>query len=148
LILQNDFSSRIRAVIKKVLQIFLGITLIYTGSLHLTSRRQEFQAQVPPWLGLDPDFVVLASGFVELGLGFALVTLWKFREEVGLATALFFIIIFPGNLQQYFDGINAFGLDTDGKRAIRLLFQPLLVFWALWSTRAFRKYLVRPRRRS
>ena len=118
-------------MIKKVLQIFLGITLIYTGSLHLTSRRQEFQAQVPPWLGLDPDFVVLASGFVELGLGFALVTLWKFREEVGLATALFFIIIFPGNLQQYFDGINAFGLDTDGKRAIRLLFQPLLVFWAL-----------------
>jgi len=128
-------------VIAKVLQICLGITLVYTGTLHLTSRRQEFQAQVPPWLGLDSDFVVLASGFVELGLGFALIALWKFRKEVGLATALFFILIFPGNIRQYVDGIDAFGLDTDKERAIRLLFQPLLVFWALWSTDAFKRYI-------
>jgi len=128
-------------VIAKVLQICLGITLVYTGTLHLTSRRQEFQAQVPPWLGLDSDFVVLASGFVELGLGFALIALWKFRKEVGLATALFFILIFPGNIRQYVAGIDAFGLDTDKERAIRLLFQPLLVFWALWSTDAFKRYI-------
>ena len=128
-------------MIAKVLQICLGIALVYTGTLHLTSRRQEFQAQVPPWLGLDSDFVVLASGFVELGLGFALIALWKFRKEVGLATALFFILIFPGNIRQYVDGIDAFGLDTDKERAIRLLFQPLLVFWALWSTDAFKRYI-------
>jgi len=124
------------------------MTLIYTGTLHLTSQRLEFQAQVPPWLGLDPDFVVLASGYVEIALGIALITLWKFREEVGLATALFFILIFPGNIRQYVDGIDAFGLDTDRKRAIRLLFQPLLVFWALWSTDAIRRYLLRARRDS
>ena len=135
-------------MIAKVLQICLGITLAYTGTLHLTSRRQEFQAQVPPWLGLDPDLVVLASGYVELALGFALISLWKFREEVGLATALFFILIFPGNIRQYIDGIDAFGLDTDGRRAIRLLFQPLLILWALWSTRAIKKYRLRPRMNS
>ena len=135
-------------MIAKVLQICLGITLAYTGTLHLTSRRQEFQAQVPPWLGLDPDLVVLASGYVELALGFALISLWKFREEVGLATALFFILIFPGNIHQYIDGIDAFGLDTDGRRAIRLLFQPLLILWALWSTRAIKKYRLRPRMNS
>ena len=135
-------------MIAKVLQICLGITLAYTGTLHLTSRRQEFQAQVPPWLGLDPDLVVLASGYVELALGFALIFLWKFREEVGLATALFFILIFPGNIHQYIDGIDAFGLDTDGRRAIRLLFQPLLILWALWSTRAIKKYRLRPRMNS
>jgi uncharacterized membrane protein len=135
-------------VIAKVLQICLGIALVYTGTLHLTSRRQEFQAQVPPWLGLDPDLVVLASGYVELALGFALIFLWKFREEVGLATALFFILIFPGNIRQYIDGIDAFGLDTDGRRAIRLLFQPLLILWALWSTRAIKKYRLRPRMNS
>lgn len=135
-------------MIAKVLQICLGITLAYTGTLHLTSRRQEFQAQVPPWLGLDPDLVVLASGYVELALGFALIFLWKFREEVGLATALFFILIFPGNIRQYIDGIDAFGLDTDGRRAIRLLFQPLLILWALWSTRAIKKYRLRPRMNS
>ena len=135
-------------MIAKVLQICLGITLAYTGTLHLTSRRQEFQAQVPPWLGLDPDLVVLASGYVELALGFALISLWKFREEVGLATALFFILIFPGNIHQYIDGVDAFGLDTDGRRAIRLLFQPLLILWALWSTRAIKKYRLRPRMNS
>ena len=117
------------------------MTLIYAGTLHLTSQRLEFQAQVPPWLGLDPDFVVLASGYVEIALGISLLTLWKFRREVGLATALFFILIFPGNIRQYLDGIDAFGLDTDRKRAIRLLFQPLLVFWALWSTDSFRRYI-------
>ena len=135
-------------MIAKVLQICLGITLAYTGTLHLTSRRQEFQAQVPPLLGLDPDLVVLASGYVELTLGFALIFLWKFREEVGLATALFFILIFPGNIRQYIDGVDAFGLDTDGRRAIRLLFQPLLILWALWSTRAIKKYRLRPRMNS
>jgi uncharacterized membrane protein len=130
------------------LQVILGVTLIYTGTLHLTSQRLEFQAQVPPWLGLDPDFVVLASGYVEIALGISLLTLWKFRVEVGLATALFFILIFPGNIRQYVDGIDAFGLDTDRKRAIRLLFQPLLVFWALWSTDAFKKHILRARRDS
>ena len=130
------------------MQVILGVTLIYTGTLHLTSQRLEFQAQVPPWLGLDPDFVVLASGYVEIALGIALITLWKFRVEVGLATALFFILIFPGNIRQYVDGIDAFGLDTDRKRAIRLFFQPLLVFWALWSTDAIRRYLLRARRDS
>jgi uncharacterized membrane protein len=136
------------ALIRKLLQVILGVTLIYTGTLHLTSQRLEFQAQVPPWLGLDPDFVVLASGYVEIALGIALITLWKFREEVGLATALFFILIFPGNIRQYVDRIDAFGLDTDRKRAIRLLFQPILVFWALWSTDALKKYILRARRDS
>ena len=107
--------------------------MLYTGTLHLTTRRIEFQAQVPTWLPLSPDFVVIASGFVEIALGLALISLRR-RREVGIAAALFFIAIFPGNINQYVNGINAFGLDTDRARAIRLLFQPLLVLWALWST--------------
>ena len=77
-----------------------------------------------------------------------MLTLWKLRREVGLATAIFFILIFPGNIRQYVDGIDAFGLDTDRKRAIRLLFQPLLVLWALWSTDAIKKIVLRARRDS
>jgi uncharacterized membrane protein len=83
---------------------------------------------------LDPDFVVLASGVVEIALGIALVVLPRLAPWVGIATALFFIAIFPGNISQFVNGINAFGLDTDEARGIRLLFQPLLVLWALWST--------------
>jgi uncharacterized membrane protein len=122
-------------LIRKATQILLGATLIYTGTLHITTRRIEFQAQVPTWLPLSPNFVVIASGFVELALGLALISLRR-RKEVGIATALFFIAIFPGNINQYINHINAFGLDTDRARAIRLLFQPLLVLWALWSTGA------------
>jgi uncharacterized membrane protein len=97
-----------------------------------------FQAQVPTWLPLSPDFVVLASGVVEISLGLALISLQR-RREVGIATALFFIAIFPGNISQYINHIDAFGLDSDRARAIRLLFQPLLVLWALWSTKSLRK---------
>ncbi len=116
---------------KKLLQVLLGLILIYTGTLHLTSAREEFQAQVPSWLPLDPDFVVLASGVIEILLGLALFTLWRYRQRVGIATAFFFILIFPGNFWQYIDGIDAFGLDTDTKRLVRLFFQPDLSFWAL-----------------
>ena len=125
-------------LIRKATQILLGATLIYTGTLHLTTSRMEFQAQVPPWVPLSPDFVVLASGVVEIALGLALVSLQR-RREVGIATALFFIAIFPGNISQFVNEIDAFGLDSDRARAIRLLFQPLLVLWALWSTTALPK---------
>jgi uncharacterized membrane protein len=120
-------------LIRKATQLLLGVALIYTGTLHLTTSRIEFQAQVPTWLPLSPDFVVIASGIVELALGLALISLRR-RREIGIATALFFIAIFPGNINQYINGISAFGLDTDRARLIRLFFQPLLVLWAFWST--------------
>jgi uncharacterized membrane protein len=125
-------------LIRKLTQILLGATLIYTGTLHLTTSRLEFQSQVPPWAPFTPDFIVLASGVVEIALGLALISLQR-RREVGIATAAFFIAIFPGNISQFVNGIDAFGLDSDRARAIRLLFQPLLVLWALWSTTAMPK---------
>ena len=114
----------------------LGSALIYTGILHLTSSRLEFQAQVPPWVPFSPDFIVLASGVVEILLGIILAGLRR-RKEVGVLTALFFIAIFPGNISQYVNKVDAFGLDSDQARLIRLFFQPLLVIWALWSTEAW-----------
>lgn len=103
--------------------------------------RQEFQAQVPTWVPLDPDFVVLASGVVELGLGAALILApARFRPAVGGVAAAFFIAIFPGNISQYVTGTDAFGLDSDRDRLVRLFFQPALVAWALWSTGAWRAW--------
>ena len=124
-------------LIRKATQVLLGSALIYTGISHLTTSRFEFQAQVPSWVPFSADFVVLASGVVEILLGLSLASL-RYRKEVGIATALFFIAIFPGNISQYLNGIDAFGLDSDRARAIRLLFQPILVLWALWSTGAWR----------
>jgi len=125
-------------LIKKLLQVALGAFLTTAGLSHLGSNRQAFQAQVPTWLPIDADFVVIASGVVEIALGIALITsafiLTKYRKVIGLAAAIFFVLIFPGNINQYVNGIDAFGLDTDQKRLIRLFFQPPLVMWALWAS--------------
>ena len=130
------------AQIKIVFQLLLGAFLTSAGYSHLGSNRQEFQAQVPTWLPLDPDFVVITSGLVEIALGLSLITTLvifkKYRGVVGLITALFFVAIFAGNINQYINQIDAFGLDTDAKRLIRLFFQPPLVMWALWSSDSFR----------
>ena len=127
-------------LLKILAQIALGAFLLSAGISHLDSNRTEFLAQVPTWLPLDADFVVIASGLVEIALGISLIAstfiFTKYRKWVGLSVAIFFILIFPGNINQYVNQIDAFGLDTDTKRLIRLIFQPPLVLWALWSSGA------------
>jgi uncharacterized membrane protein len=129
---------------RSLARILLGGILVVAGVSHLTFARDEFRAQVPGWFPVDDDPVVLVSGLVEIGLGAALIGFARGRVGVGLLAAAFFLAIFPGNVAQYVEGKDAFGLDTDQKRFVRLFFQPVLVVWALWSTGAWRD---RPRRR-
>jgi uncharacterized membrane protein len=123
--------------LKFLARLLLGAALIFAGIGHFTFARETFQAQVPTWLPLDADFVVLASGVVEISLGLALTTLGRHQALAGILAALFFIAIFPGNISQYLTHTDAFGLNTDEARLIRLFFQPLLVLWALWATGAW-----------
>jgi uncharacterized membrane protein len=118
----------------------LGGALVAAGIGHLTAQREEFQAQVPDWFPLDDDLVVLGSGVVEIALGVALIGLPRHRVIVGTVVAAFFVVIFPGNIGQWVEGTDAFGLDTDGKRLARLFFQPVLVAWAAFSTGAWRAW--------
>ena len=127
-------------MIKHIARTLLGAALAYAGVTHLTTNRTEFLAQVPTWLPLDADFVVIASGVVEIILGLLLILLIKYQIQIGWITAAFFVAIFPGNISQYVNGIDAFGLDTDQARLTRLFFQPLLVLWALWSTGAWKSH--------
>ena len=123
--------------VKTFIRILLGLFMTYAGVSHLTIARQEFVAQVPTWLQFSPgftDFVVLASGVVEIALGLGMLFLWKKKAIVGALLALFYVLIFPGNINKYVNDIDAFGLDTEQARFIRLFFQPLLIFFALWST--------------
>ena len=123
-------------LLRLLARVGLGAGLIYAGISHLSFSRLEFQAQVPLWLALDPDFVVIASGVVEILLGLGLLSFGKLVPLAGIAAAVFFVAIFAGNINQYVEGIDAFGLDTDQARLQRLFFQPVLVLWALWSTSA------------
>jgi uncharacterized membrane protein len=125
-------------ILKNAGQALLGAILAFAGTGHLTVARAEFQAQVPDWFPIDADFVVIASGIVEITLGLALLTVWKqpARGIVGAIVATFFVVIFPGNIAQWLEHKDGFGLDTDTKRFVRLFFQPLLVWWALGVTGA------------
>ena len=127
-------------VVARLPQMVLGFALAYAGVGHLTSNRQEFQAQVPTLLKDYADFVVLASGVVEIALGVGLIALWRYRVQLGWLVAAFFVAIFWGNISQYVNGVDAFGLNSDRARLIRLFFQPLLVMWALGSTGAWRAW--------
>jgi uncharacterized membrane protein len=129
-----------RKVLRATGQVALGASLLAAGTGHLTTLREEFQAQVPSWIGLDPDVVVVASGVVELALGAALLATWRqpARAVVGVTAAAFFVAVLPGNIAQLTGHVDAFGLDTDAKRAVRLLFQPALVALAIASTDAVR----------
>lgn len=124
---------------KLLAKLMLGSFLMFAGIAHLSFGRTEFQAQVPAWVGLEPDFVVIASGVVEICLGLALILARKRKSWVGIVAALFFIAVFPGNISQYLTGTDAFGLNTDSARLIRLFFQPFLVSWAIWSTGAWQQ---------
>ena len=121
-------------MIKNLIRIVLGAFMLLAGIGHLTYARETFQAQVPDWIPLSKDFVVLASGIVEIALGLALIFLTKQKRKVGMILAIFYVLVFPGNIAQYIEHRDGFGLDTDTKRFVRLLFQPVLIFLSLYST--------------
>ncbi|EGD44750.1 putative membrane protein [Nocardioidaceae bacterium Broad-1] len=131
--LRFSYSEAMTSIARTVARLLLGVAMTGTGVAHLTTQRQEFRAQVPSWFPIDEDLTVLGSGVVEIGLGLAFVALPARRRLVGALLAAFFVAIFPGNIAQYVEGVDAFGLDTDGKRLIRLFFQPVLVVWALFG---------------
>lgn len=115
----------------------LAAGMVFAGVGHLFWARREFQAQVPGFAAkvIDKDAVVVASGAVEIMLGASLIALPRSRRTIGAILAAFFVAVFPGNVEQFTHRRNGFGLDTDVARLVRLFFQPLLVCWALWSTR-------------
>ncbi|OMH34505.1 hypothetical protein BGP79_02980 [Tersicoccus sp. Bi-70] len=125
--------------LQNLARVTLGSVLVFAGIGHLSFAREEFRAQVPRTLGLDPDAVVVGSGWVEIALGAAILARGGRRPGMGRFTAGFFAAVFPGNLAQFVGRRDGFGLDTDNKRAARLLGQPVLMAWALWSMGAIGK---------
>jgi uncharacterized membrane protein len=121
-------------------RILLGLFLILAGTGHLSFSRHAFQAQVPSWLPMNPDLVVVLSGIVEILLGVSLILFVKQRIKLGWIAAAFFVLVFPGNIAQLVEHRNGFGLDSDLKRWLRLPFQFVLIFLSLWSTGAWQKW--------
>ncbi len=120
--------------LRNAARLALSAAMIFAGFSHLFWARKTFQAQVPRSIPLDADGVVMASGGVEIMLGAGLAVLTRDRVKVGRILAAFFVAVFPGNIAQFVNKRDGFGLNSDRSRFVRLLFQPVLVAWALWST--------------
>ena len=135
----NTAKLRTSTPLQKGARIALGLFMVLAGIGHLSFQRKEFQAQVPNWVPIGKDATVLLSGVAEVALGLAMLFCKKQRPKVGIALALFYIAVFPGNIAQYLNQRGAFGLNTDKARLARLFFQPVLIAWALWSTGASRQ---------
>ena len=130
-------------IIQNIFRILLGLIMLYIGIAHLSFKRIEFQAQVPTWLATDEgmmDLVVLISGYIEIAFGILMILGGKLKVKTGIALGIFYILIFPGNVNQYINEIDSLRLDSNNKRLIRLFFQPLLVLWAFWSSGALRYF--------
>jgi uncharacterized membrane protein len=122
--------------LQNVLRIILGLFMLLAAVGHFTYQRTEFQAEVPNWIPISKDSVVLISGLLEIFFGFSMIFWSRQKIKVGILLALFYLLIFPGNIAQYLNNTDAFGLNTDRARLIRLFFQPLLILWAVWCTGA------------
>lgn len=136
-----DILKRRTKLTQNIFRIILGAFMLYAGISHLTFLRTEFQAQVPTWIATSTDFmdiIVVGSGIVEIAFGIFMIVGGKLKIKTGIALAIFYVLIFPGNINQYVNEIDAFGLNTDNQRLIRLFFQPVLILWALWSTGAIK----------
>ena len=109
--------------------------LVFAGVAHFVALDQ-FLLLVPSWIPW-PAAMVWGTGVMEAVFGVALVVApaGDRRRTVGWALAAFLVVVFVGNVSQAVSGTDAFGLDTDVERWGRLVFQPLLIAWALWSTR-------------
>lgn len=125
---------------QNIFRILLALFMVFAGFSHLTFNRVEFQAQVPEWLPMSKDLVVILSGIVEMILGLGLLFWKNQRVNFGWALAIFYVLIFPGNISQYIEGKDFASLDSDTARLIRLFFQPVLIAWALWSSGAWKAW--------
>lgn len=122
-------------VTKRIARTLLGSALVFAGINHLTFARKAFRAQVPDWVPLNKDDTVVYSGIAEIALGAGLLLAKEQqRPRIGKIAAAFFVAVFPGNISQYINRRDAFGLNSDAKRLLRLFFQPGLIYWALKST--------------
>ena len=122
---------------QNIIRILLGLVMTYIGIGHLTFLQIDFQAQVPTWITTQNDLIdliIITSGIIEIILGLLMVIGGKLKVKTGVLLAIFYILIFPGNINQYVNEIDAFNLNSDTSRFVRLLFQPILIFLALFSS--------------
>jgi uncharacterized membrane protein len=117
--------------LRTVLRWTLAAIYLTAGVFHLYST-DAFVRIVPDWVPA-PRLTVIATGCCELVGAVALVTR-RLRWLAGLLLALYAVCVYPANIKHAIGGIAIGGNRLGwGYHAPRLAFQPVLVWWALFS---------------
>jgi uncharacterized membrane protein len=120
--------ERSRQVMRRIMAGFY----ILTGIVHVVMP-ETFLPIVPTWVPF-PAQVVLATGICEIAGGSALLTN-RLRRLAGVMLALYAICVFPSNIKHAIEGIDLPPVPNSWwYHGPRLALQPVLVWWALFSS--------------
>lgn len=115
-----------------VLRWVLGLAYLAVGIIHLRSPR-GFVAITPSWVP-DVPLVIALTGMAEIAGAVALLLVPQLRKAAAIGLALYAICVFPANINQAIHDIPVSGQHLGWwYHGPRLLFQPVLVWWALWA---------------
>ena len=118
-------------------RVALALGMSIAGLSHLLSPTPFIQ-HLPEWVPMRSS-IVFVSGLVEIAFGVALLIRTEWQPLIGWALAVYLVAVFPGNIYVAVAGIDVQG-QPDGIYAwIRLLFQPVFVWLALWTTGALKQ---------
>jgi uncharacterized membrane protein len=125
--LQRDRFAVLRAVMRWILAVFY----VAAGIAHLVVP-DKLLAITPSWVPFAPQ-VILITGLCELAGAAALVTK-PLRHWAGFALALYAFSVWPANFKHAIDGIDLPNIPSSWLyHGPRLVFQPVLIWWALFS---------------
>ena len=121
-----DRSSTTRAAMRWLLAAFYAAA----GMAHLWVA-DKLLAITPSWVPFAPQLIFI-TGLCELAGALALVT-EPLRRWAGFALAAYAICVWPANFKHAIDGVDLpYIANSWLYHGPRLLFQPVLVWWALY----------------
>jgi uncharacterized membrane protein len=125
---QSEWPQRMRLA--------LAIALMVVGTDHWANPGR-YLAMMPPWVPLHYE-MVLFTGAAEIA-GALGIMVGRTRTLAGLALALYFVAVLPANIHNALNGLAVDGLPQAAWYYwVRLPFQPLAIWWALFSAELIR----------
>lgn len=119
---------------RTALRWLLALAYAAAGLFHL-ARPGGFIAITPPWVPA-PALVVAATGIAEIAGAIGLM-IPQARKAAGWGLALYALCVWPANFHHAFANIAIGGEALGwGYHAPRLAAQPLIIWWALWTSGA------------
>jgi uncharacterized membrane protein len=109
----------------------MAVALWLAGIDHFASP-ERYVAMMPAFVPL-PYQVALFTGACEIAGGIGLVVP-QLRRLAGIMLAIYFCAVFPANIKNAVEGLTVEGLPAAAWYYwVRLLFQPLVIWWALYA---------------